>query len=42
MAPDDDKTRTYAPLTNGNMVSHYRITGRIGAGGMGEVYPTED
>ena len=32
---DDGKTRTYVPITNGTMVSHYRIIERIGAGGMG-------
>jgi hypothetical protein len=30
---DDDKTRTYVPLTSGTMVSHYRIVEKIGAGG---------
>lgn len=42
MDPDDDKTKTFVPLTNGTMVSHYRIIDKIGAGGMGEVYRAED
>jgi hypothetical protein len=35
MAPDDDKTRTYVPIVIGTMVSHCRISEKIGAGGMG-------
>jgi serine/threonine protein kinase len=36
--PDDDKTRTYVPITSGAMVWRYRIIEKIGAGGMGEVF----
>jgi len=37
MEPDDDKAGTHVPLTNGTMVSHYRMVEKIGAGGMGHV-----
>ena len=39
---DNDKTQTHVLLTKGTMVSHYRIIEKIGAGGMGEVYPTDE
>lgn len=37
-----DDTHSHVMLTNGKMVSHYRIESKIGAGGMGEVYLAED
>jgi len=40
--PDDDKTQSFVTLSEGTMVSHYRIADKIGAGGMGEVYLAED
>lgn len=45
MSPADesnDLTRSLVQLTNGMMVSHYRVIEKIGAGGMGEVYLAED
>jgi len=42
MEPDDDKTQSFVTLSEGTMVSHYRIADKIGAGGMGEVYLAED
>ena len=38
----NDNTRTHIVLTKGTMVAHYRISEKIGAGGMGEVYLAED
>jgi len=40
--PENDETRTHVVLTKGTMVAHYRISEKIGAGGMGEVYLAED
>ncbi len=39
---DDDKTESALVLSEGTIVSHYRIISKIGAGGMGEVYLAED
>ena len=38
----NDRTQTHVVLTKGTMVAHYRISEKIGAGGMGEVYLAED
>ncbi len=39
---NDDQTRSLTNLAAGTEVSHYTIISKIGAGGMGEVYLTED
>jgi serine/threonine protein kinase len=39
---NDDKMPTHDLLTKGTMVAHYRVIEKIGAGGMGEVYLSED
>ena len=40
--PENDDTRTLVVLNKGTMVAHYRISEKIGTGGMGEVYLAED
>ncbi len=39
---EEDRTHHFVPLAEGTMVSHFRLSKRIGAGGMGEVYLAED
>jgi len=39
---EDDVTRSIAPLAEGQIVGHFRIESRIGAGGMGTVFLAHD
>lgn len=39
---ENDRTKSYVAITNGTVISHYTVTKKIGAGGMGEVYLAED
>ena len=38
----DDQTRSFTALNSGVTIGQYRLAGRIGAGGMGEVYLAHD
>ena len=40
--PDDDKTQGVTVLSKGTVINHYRIIEKISAGGMGEIYKTDN
>lgn len=39
---DDDKSHAHGTLASGTLIAHYRVLEKIGAGGMGEVYRSQD
>jgi len=39
---DSDRTDSFAVIANGTVIDHYRVIGKIGAGGMGDIFLAED